>query len=471
MRPRVAAAAAFVALLVLQALPAHGRTSHVLAVAAGDTSRAAALAIAQAQNGDTIVLGAGTHRGPLRIAHPIVLRGEPGAVVDGDHRGSVIEVGASGTRIEALTVRASGTRVIDIDSGIHVIRAGGVELRDVQLEDVLYGVYAERADQLTVEHCTLTGRVRPLDESGEGNGLHLWYCSDVVVRDNDVSRFVDAVFLSFVTRMDASRNRLHDNGRYGLHTMYCQENRFVENEVTRDVAGCALMFTNHVEIARNRIVRNRGPRTYGLLLRDCSDGRFEANHLVDNTVAIFMDGSNRNRIEGNLVQDNGWGILLFSSSAGNVFTGNDFINNDYPVALDMRRTDNRFDDGTHGNYWSDAAAFDLDGDGVSDVPFAPVSAFAFVSKQYPDLAVLAKSPAVASLAVAERVFPALSPSEAVDRFPRVRPSTAPLPRGPREVRESAAAAPAATPRAWGAAAAFAATGLAGLAGLVAGRRA
>ena len=471
MSPRVVAAALLAA---LWSLPSSARTLHVPAPAMGDTARAAAVAIAQAQPGDTVLLGSGVHPGPLRIAHPIVLRGEPGAAVDGGGRGSVIEVGASGTRIEELTVRASGTRVMDIDSGIHVIRAGGVEIRGVRLENVLYGVYAERAGQLTVAHCTLTGRVRPLDESGEGNGLHLWYCSDVSVHDNDVSRFVDAVYLSFVTRMDATRNRLHDNGRYGLHTMYCQENRFVENEVTRDVAGCALMFTNHVEIARNRIVRNRGSRTYGLLLRDCSDGRFEANELVDNTVAIFMDGSNRNRLEGNLVQDNGWGILLFSSSAGNVFTGNDFINNDYPVALDMRRTDNRFDDGAHGNYWSEAAAFDLDGNGVSDVPFAPVSAFAFVSKQYPDLAVLAKSPAVASLAVAERVFPSLRPSEAVDRFPRVRPDPrhTRAPRGPRVMREAREPGADAPPRRdWAAAAGFAAVGLAGIAGLVAGRRA
>ena len=461
--------AVLAALAMLFALPAHGRTLHVPAPAAGDTSRAAAAAIAEAQPGDTIVLGAGVHRGPLRIAHPIVLTGEPGAIVDGGHRGTVIEVGASGTQLESFAVRASGTRVIDIDSGIHVLRAGGVLVRDVRLDDVLYGVYAERADDIHVSHCTLTGRVQPLDESGEGNGIHLWYCSDSDVHDNDVSHFVDAIYLSFVTRMDAKRNRLHDNGRYGLHTMYCQQNRFVENEVTRDVAGCALMFTNHVEISRNHIVRNRGPRTYGLLLRDCSDGRLEGNRLVDNTIAVFMDGSNRNHLEGNLVQDNGWGILLFSSSAGNVFTGNDFINNDYPVALDMRRTDNHFDDGTHGNYWSDAAAFDLDGDGVSDVPYAPVSAFAFVSKQYPDLAVLAKSPAVASLAVAERVFPSLRPSEAVDHFPRVRPATSPAPGGPRVVRETGPEA--AAPRDWGAAAGFAAAALVGLAGLVAGRRA
>ena len=449
--------------LAFAALPANAARLRVPAPASGDTTRAAAAAIAFAQPGDTIVLGAGVHRGPLRVARAIVLRGEPGAVVDGGGRGSVIEVGASGARVEDLEVRASGARVIDIDSGIHVIRAGGVCVRRVRLENVLYGIYAERADGLRVEHCTLAGRVAPLDETGEGNGLHLWYCSDVAVLDNDVSHFVDAVYLSFVTRMDASRNRLHDNGRYGLHTMYCQQNHFAQNEVTRDVAGCALMFTNHVEITGNAITRNRGPRTYGLLLRDCSDGRFEGNRLVDNTVAIFMDGSNRNQVAANLVQDNGWGVLLFSSSAGNVFTGNDFINNDYPVALDMRRTDNRFDDGRHGNYWSEAAAFDLDGDGVSDVPFAPVSAFAFVSKQYPDLAVLAKSPAVASLAVAERVFPALRPSEAVDRFPRVRPSNEATPRAA-AVRAGAAPRPA-----WGAATGFAAALLTGLAGLAARR--
>src|SRR6185369_12879510 len=106
--------AVLAALAVLFAPPAHGRTLHVPAPAAGDTSHAAAAAIAEAQPGDTIVLGAGVHRGPLRIAHPIVLAGEPGAIVDGGHRGTVIEVGASGTQLESCAVRASGTRVIDI---------------------------------------------------------------------------------------------------------------------------------------------------------------------------------------------------------------------------------------------------------------------------------------------------------------------------------------------------------------------
>src|SRR5262249_49528460 len=106
----------------------------------------------------------------------------------------------------------------------------------------------------------------------------------------------------------------------------------------------------------------------------------------------------------------------------------------YAVALDMRRSDNRMDDGARGNYWSENAPYDLNGDGVSDVPFSPVTAFSFESKQYPDLSILAKSPAVAALSVAERVMPALRPSEIVDRYPLVSPIAVPGAGGPLRAR-------------------------------------
>ena len=141
---------------------------------------------------------------------------------------------------------------------------------------------------------------------------------------------------------------------------------------------------------------------------------------------------------------------------GNVAAGNTFLNNDYPVALDMRYSDNRFDDGHSGNYWGENEAYDLNGDGLSDVPYSPVSAFAFLSKQYPDLSLLAKSPAVAAIAVAERVFPSLRPSDIVDEHPLIRPA-------------AEAKAPGRTARAaghsWATAAAFGGLLIAGTAGL------
>ena len=405
-------------LLLVAAFAAVNAEASTLRVAPG----AEAAAIARASAGDTLLFAAGVHKGPLLLERTVTVTGEPGAILDGGGSGTVLEIRAPGCRVENLEVRATGPRVLTSDSGIRIAGASDVCLAGITLRDVLYGIYAERSPGLRIERCALTGRARPGAETADGNGIHLWYCESPVVRDCSAERFADAVYLSFVNGAVFEAGRFERNARYGFHTMYCQGTRLERNRFAFNLAGCAIMFSNHLDVVRNDFIHNRGPRTYGLLLRDCSDGRFSENRLVDNTIAAFLDGSNRNRFTRNLVEDDGWGILLFSSSEGNVFAGNAFRNDDYPVALDMRYTENRFDDGREGNYWSENAAYDLDGDGIADVPYSPVSAFAFLSKQYPDLSVLARSPAVAALSVAERVIPALRPSEAVDTKPLVRPS-------------------------------------------------
>lgn len=422
-------------LALIQAHPSRAATLRV-------SPRAGALAeaCAAAAPGDTLIVSSGVHAGGAVIARPLTLRGEPGAIVEGTGSGSVLFLTASLVRVENLAIRRSGNQPLTIDAGVFVKGGSHVRISDVRMTDVLYGVAAERAESLVVERCELRGRssarggVELSMGASNGNGIHLWYCHDAAIRDSRITHFVDGVYLAFAFGTEIHGNLLWENGRYGLHTMYCQNNRLEENRFARNIAGCAIMFSNHLKVERNDFVQNRGSRTYGLLLKDCSDGRFTQNRFVDNTVAIFMDGSNRNHLSENLVQDNGWGIILFSSCAGNEFAGNNFWNNDYPVALDMRYSDNRFDDGARGNYWSENAPYDLDANGVSDVPFSPVSAFAFLSKQYPDLAILGRSPAATALSVAERTIPALRPSEIVDRYPLVSPASmvppAPAPEPP-----------------------------------------
>jgi nitrous oxidase accessory protein len=425
---------------------------------------AASRALATASPGDTVLFQAGIHPGPLRIQRSLTLRGEPGATILGGDPGAILSIEAGDVVVEDLSILRSGNRVITVDCGVRVESAPRVRLERLVLRDVLYGIYVERSDGLVVRHCRLTGRVKPLDGSGAGNGIHLWYSADARLTGNTVERFADGIYLSFADRIAIDGNELRDSGRYGLHTMYNQDNQLVGNRFTRNLAGCAIMFSNHLRVLRNDFLDNRGPRTYGLLLRDCSAGLFEGNRLVDNTVAMFLDDSNRNEIRDNLVQDNGWGLLLFSSCEGNLVTGNQFLNNDYPVALDMRRSDNRFDDGRRGNFWSDNAPYDLDADGISDVPYSPVSAFSFLSKQYPDLSLLAHSPAVLAITVAERVFPSLRPSEIVDNRPLVAPVAG-------KARSSVAVTTAGpTKPVWGAVLAFGGLLLTGASALIAPRR-
>lgn len=412
----------FVILGLFAAAPAWARCWRVPAAAG-----AAAQVLSVAAAGDTVQLLRGVHAGPLEVHAAVVLRGEPGTVVDGGGRSSVITVHADRAVIEDLVVRNSGRSTMDTDAGIEVLISQQVRLSRLVMHHVLYGIYAERSGDLAVRDVHLVGSSAPdenrlehasMDAAG-GNGIHLWYSPDARIVNADVSHFADAIYLSFAHGAHVDQSLLHDNARYGLHTMYCQDGQLRQSRFTRNIAGCAIMFSNRLRVEGNAFVHNQGSRTYGLLLRDCSDGVFRGNRIVGNTIGVFLDNSNRNRFDGNLLQEDGWGVLLFSSCAGNVFVRNNFIQCDYPVALDMRRTRNQFDDGRFGNYWSEHAAYDLDDDGVSDQEYSPVSAFAFLSKQSPDLTLLAKSPAVVALTAAERVFPALRPSEAVDHFPRV----------------------------------------------------
>ncbi len=456
-------------LVLLAAAPAAARTWH--AVPGEAPAR-----LAQAAAGDTVVLGRGTHPGPVIVRTPVVLAGAPGAVVHGGGHGSVLVVLASGTTVQDLEVRASGRDRLAIDAGVRVSFADDVRLRRLRVRDALYGLYGERSAGLRIESCDLEGGQDPaaaresMSMEGDGNGVHLWTCSGATVTGTRVARFTDGVYLSFAHHAVIERSLLHENARYGLHTMYCQHGTLRRTRFTRNAAGCAIMFSNHLVVEDNAFVRNRGARTYGLLLRDCSDGRFERNEVSENTIGFFMDNSNRNRITDNRIADNGWGVLLYASCADNLFAGNDFVQNDHPVALDMRRTRNAFDDGQRGNHWSEHAAWDLDADGRGDAPYSPVSAFAFLSKQYPDLTLLTNSPAVLALSGAEKVFPALRPSEAVDRMPSPSP-LAVMSRAAAAGRPRDEAPPAPAGGRWGGAAGFALLASAGLFGLLRGVRA
>ena len=76
-------------------------------------------AIQQADPGDTLILEAGQHAGPVTIKQPLILRGRPGAIIDGSRESSVIAIRADHVRIEGLTIRNSGLRLGKDDAGIH----------------------------------------------------------------------------------------------------------------------------------------------------------------------------------------------------------------------------------------------------------------------------------------------------------------------------------------------------------------
>lgn len=74
-----------------------------------------------------------------------------------------------------------------------------------------------------------------------------------------------------------------------------------------------------------------------------------------------------------------------------------------------------------GNYWSDFAGFDVDGNGIADAPYRPNDSMDHVLWTQPAAKLLMGSPAVQLVRWSQSAFPALLPGGVIDSHPLVRP--------------------------------------------------
>ncbi|RMD96616.1 MAG: hypothetical protein D6814_11070, partial [Calditrichaeota bacterium] len=101
----------------------------------------------------------------------------------------------------------------------------------------------------------------------------------------------------------------------------------------------------------------------------------------------------------------------------NVFKNNNFFDNTFDVATNSRQNFNRFE----RNYWSHYAGYDLDKDGMGDVPYRPVRLFSLIIERQPPALILLRSLFIDLLDLAERAIPVLTPETLIDQHPRMKP--------------------------------------------------
>ena len=178
-------------------------------------------------------------------------------------------------------------------------------------------------------------------------------------------------------------------------------------------AGVAVMYSHTVHMRRNRFDSNWGRASYGLLLKEIKDSEITENTFYRNTVGIYSEGSNRLHVKRNQFTENGYGVRIMANSMDNVFTENNFTGNTFDVTTNSRQNFNTFT----SNYWSAYEGYDLDRDGVGDVPYHPVRLFAILAEKQPSGIVLMKSLFVSIIDTAERVMPVFTPETLVDDRP------------------------------------------------------
>jgi nitrous oxidase accessory protein len=373
-------------------------------------------ALIAAKDGDTVHVKPGVYpvTETLRLSKRVVLRGEPGAILDGGSKVEMLVVEADGAAVLGLHFRNAGFSGYEDIAAIRVRQCRNVRIANNRLEHTFFGIYVDYAASVVVENNHLTSTAQ--GETLSGNGIHSWKSDSLTIRNNFVSGHRDGIYFEFVTHSHVEKNTSVENVRYGIHFMFSNDDTYTDNVFERNGAGIAVMYSNRVVMLRNLFVNNLGDAAYGILLKDINDSRVEHNLFDTNTVGIMAEGSNRIVIKRNRFVNNGWAMKIQANCDGLEIDTNNFARNTFDVATNGSLVLNKF----RNNHWDKYDGFDLDNNGIGDVPYKPVSLFSIIVERNPLAMMLYRSAIVYLLDKTERLLPGVTPPGLQDVEPAMK---------------------------------------------------
>jgi nitrous oxidase accessory protein len=374
--------------------------------------------------GATLELTPGTYAGGVTIERPITIKGLDWPVVDAGGNGSVFTVNSPDVAIEGLVITNTGISLDREDAGISSDGSPRLIVKGNRFEDVLFGVFLRTSPNAQVVD-NIVG-AKQLEPGRRGDGIRLWESPDSLVQGNTIVGGRDTV-LWFSNGVKVLDNYVAD-GRYGLHFMYSDGAVVEGNRLERNSVGLFLMYSRDLVLRNNVMAENNGPSGYGVGLKDMDGVVATGNRFIGNRAGLYLDNSpwsydGHQTFENNVFAYNDVGVLFQPSVKRNHFTGNAFIDNGEQVGVTGTGTfsGNAWTVDGVGNYWSDFAGYDADGDGVGDVSYLLDDLYSELTDTHPTLQFFAETPASRAVDVAARMFPVFRPRPKVeDTAPLVR---------------------------------------------------
>jgi len=290
-------------------------------------------------------------------------------------------------------------------------------IQNLVLEKLFFGIYIEKSRDGKVFHNKIIGEA--VEEYNSGNGIQLWYSKNVLIEHNFVQHVRDGIYLEFSNFCTIKNNVSALNVRYGLHFMFSNDDLYEDNTFENNGAGVAVMFSRRIKMFNNSFKENWGTASYGLLLKEINDAEIKGNTFEDNTIGINVEGSNRINYTHNTFENNGWAIKVKGACYTNSFTENNFLYNSFDIAYNSKVNDNEFDK----NYWSSYTGYDLDKNGIGDIPYRPVKLFSYIVNRTPETIILLRSMFIDIIDFSEKVSPVFTPDDLLDNNPQIKKLT------------------------------------------------
>ncbi|RKN79351.1 nitrous oxide reductase family maturation protein NosD [Ulvibacterium marinum] len=371
--------------------------------------------IALAVEYDTLLIKKGTYKEyNIVIDKPLTLLGEGYPVIDGEEKGEIITIVSDNVTVDGLFIINVGTSYTTDYAAIRVVKSENFLIQHVVLERLFFGIYLEKSNNGKVYHNKIIGDA--VDEYNSGNGIQLWYSHHVQVDRNIVQGTRDGIYLEFSDNVTINNNRSSDNIRYGLHFMFSNDDIYTNNTFENNGAGVAVMFSKNIRMQNNTFRKNWGTASFGMLLKEINDAEISGNTFEENTIGINIEGSNRINYIGNDFINNGWAVKVRGACYTNIFKNNNFLYNSFDISYNSKVNDNIFEQ----NYWSSYTGYDLDKNGIGDVPYRPVKLFSYIVNRTPETIVLLRSLFMDIIDFSEKVSPVFTPDNLMDPNPLMR---------------------------------------------------
>jgi len=354
----------------------------------------------------------------LLIEHPLYLKASEKntVILDGKEQHGLIFIHSDSVTIDGFVIKNVGTSYIEDRAAILVDQSKYCRIINNILENTFFGIYFKKSFSCEISDNSISGKA--VKEFSSANAIHLWYCKKMKVSGNQIRGHRDGIYLEFVDSSLIENNLSENNLRYGLHFMFSNNDVYLHNTFKNNGAGVAVMFSHYIDMIENHFVENMGSASYGLLLKEIYDGNILRNEFRENTIGLYGEGANRLKISFNTFENNGWALKILGSSLDNYFIQNNFFGNSFNLSTNARRNQNTF----RQNYWDDYSGYDLNHDGIGDVPFRPVGIFSYLVTKIDASMILMRSPIIEILNYAENMMPALTPSDLTDPEPAMKPN-------------------------------------------------
>jgi nitrous oxidase accessory protein len=201
--------------------------------------------------------------------------------------------------------------------------------------------------------------------------------------------------------------------------MYAHDAIVRRSKVEGNVVGIFVMYSARVTIEDNVLAGARGAAGVGLGFKDSDAVVVKNNALVANTTGTYLDNTPRMKdqpvvFEGNRVALNDVGVRLHIAREGIQFTDNDFHQN--ATLLEGEALAATFE----RNHYSDYEGYDLDGDGIGDVPYEVKALSSQLTDQRPALKLFHGTVAMGLVDAVAQAMPVFSTRKLmVDPRPRM----------------------------------------------------